>query len=337
MHTISVCMIVKNEEAILSRCLDCVTSFADEIIIVDTGSTDNTKEIAKKYTNQVFDFAWCDDFSAARNFSFSKASMEYIYVADADEIIDAENIKKIHQLKEIILPEIDVVQMYYTNQLAYGTTYNFDKELRPKLYKRLREFRWENPIHEGVALSPVVYDSDIEIIHMPVSSHAKRDFSIYQRLTEKGVTLSSKLNIMYAKELFIAGSNEDFLAAYPYFASLTKQILKEDELKAAQCVLVRIGVITKDVDLILKHALKNIADGKGSSEVCCLLGDYYYEKTDYEEAILWYYNAANETQCELAIQYGSTYPLLKLSHCYDALGDIKNRDAYKELAENAAP
>ena len=70
MFTLSVCMIVKNEEAVLGRCLDCVRQFADEIIIVDTGSTDTTKEIANKYTDKVFDFEWCDDFSKARNFSF---------------------------------------------------------------------------------------------------------------------------------------------------------------------------------------------------------------------------------------------------------------------------
>ena len=71
MITISLCMIVKNEEAVLARCLDSLRGLMDEIIIVDTGSTDNTKEIALKYTDKVYDFSWGDDFAAARNFSFS--------------------------------------------------------------------------------------------------------------------------------------------------------------------------------------------------------------------------------------------------------------------------
>ena len=73
MISISLCMIVKNEELVLGRCLDSVKNLMDEIIIVDTGSTDKTKEIASLYTNKIYDFPWINDFAAARNFSFSKA------------------------------------------------------------------------------------------------------------------------------------------------------------------------------------------------------------------------------------------------------------------------
>ena len=88
MITISVCMIVKNEELLLAQCLDSLQNIADEIIIVDTGSTDRTKEIASRYTDKIFDFPWIHDYSAARNFAAEQASMEYIYMADADERLD---------------------------------------------------------------------------------------------------------------------------------------------------------------------------------------------------------------------------------------------------------
>ena len=91
MPTISLCMIVKNEEKHLARCLDTVRDLMDEIIIVDTGSADRTKEIAARYTDRIYDFAWIDDFSAARNFAFSMAGCDYIYSADADEVLDEEN------------------------------------------------------------------------------------------------------------------------------------------------------------------------------------------------------------------------------------------------------
>jgi glycosyltransferase involved in cell wall biosynthesis len=69
----SLCMIVKNEEKVLRRCLDPVKGIVDEIIIVDTGSTDNTKEIAKDYTDKIFEFKWNNNFSEARNYAASKA------------------------------------------------------------------------------------------------------------------------------------------------------------------------------------------------------------------------------------------------------------------------
>ena len=72
------------------------------------------------------------------------------------------------------MPEIEIVQMKYGNQLSHGTAYNFDEEYRPKLFKRLREFTWIEPIHEMVRLDPVVFDSDIVIGHYPENNHCKR-------------------------------------------------------------------------------------------------------------------------------------------------------------------
>ena len=103
MITISLCMIVKNEEEVLERCLNSLKGLMDEIIIVDTGSTDSTKEIAARYTDKIYDFSWCDDFAAARNFSFSKATQEYIYAPDADEVLDDTNRRRFMMLKAALL------------------------------------------------------------------------------------------------------------------------------------------------------------------------------------------------------------------------------------------
>lgn len=91
-------MIVKNEEAFLEACLCSVQGLADEIIIVDTGSTDKTKEIARKFTDNIFVFPWQDDFSACRNFSLEKATGDWILALDADEIIAEEDHQKIREL-----------------------------------------------------------------------------------------------------------------------------------------------------------------------------------------------------------------------------------------------
>ncbi|MDV4149716.1 glycosyltransferase [Clostridium sp. AL.422] len=84
---ISLCMIVKNEGKNLEKALDSIAKYIEDIVIVDTGSIDNTKEIAKKYTNKVYDFKWGNDFSKARNFSISKATNDWVLILDADEVI----------------------------------------------------------------------------------------------------------------------------------------------------------------------------------------------------------------------------------------------------------
>ena len=332
MITISICMIVKDEEAVLGRCLDSLTGLADEIIIVDTGSLDATKQVAARYTDKIYDFPWIDDFAAARNESFSKATMDYIYVADADEVIDEENRKCFLALKQTLLPEIDIVQMKYANQLAYNTTYNFDVEYRPKLYKRLRTFRFTDPIHESVILSPVVYDSEVVIMHMPQSSHAARDFKTFLKVIGREGKLSPKLYEMYARELFIAGSEQDFLDAAPYFTDFEEHTdCTERERRIYECVLTKIGRYQKDMTALLRYSLRNLAEGKASAEVCYELGEYFFGLGDYKEASVWYYNAAYETECELNIHYAGDYPLNRLADCYGCLGDRQQEETYRAL------
>jgi len=320
MITISLCMIVKNEENVLERCLNPIRNLMDEIIIVDTGSTDRTKEIALRYTDKVYDYEWTGNFADARNFSFSKATKDYIYCADADEVLDAENVEKFSFLKKGLLPEIEIVQMYYCNQLTYNTIYNYDRELRPKLYKRLREFHWINPIHESVRLEPVIYDSDIEIVHKPSSLHASRDLKAFRKMYHDNMRFSKKLHNLYAKELFIAGTDDDFIEALPFFAQTINDTSRDmDEQTEAACVLSHGYRLLGNTAMFYKYAMKNIA-GESCSEICYELGCAYEEKKDLDEAVIWFYNAAFETEPLLNIHYGGDYPLGKLAECYKLLG-----------------
>lgn len=334
MITISLCMIVKNEEAVLARCLDSVADLVDEIVIVDTGSTDKTKEIAARYTKHIYDFQWIDDFSAARNFAFSKATKDYIYSADADEVIDAENRERFRILKESMLPEIEIVQMMYGNQLQHGTVYNFDKEYRPKLFKRQRSFVWEEAIHEQVRLQPIVYDSDIVITHMPQQSHAKRDLQNFHKQTQAGKRLSKRLQNMYAKELFLCGDKEDFLRASDYFALSAADVDRTSEEVMEACLVVaRAARLAENPVVFFKYATKVIA-GEGCSEVCCELGYFYEALEDYEEAAIWYYNAAYETQAVLTLASKESESLKGLIRCYEKLGCAEQAQMYaQELAQ----
>lgn len=335
MVTISLCMIVKNEEKILARCLDSICDLMDEIIIVDTGSTDKTKEIAAGYTDKIFDFTWTENFADARNFSFSKAECEYIYTADADEVLDQENHEKFKALKENLLPGVEIVQMYYGNQLSYGTVYNFDKELRPKLFKRLRTFQWIDPVHETVRLLPVVFDSEIEITHLPEGSHTGRDIKIFQRMINKGQELSARLINMYARELLISGDKQDLKRAEDYFTQVAEAPQTgPDQLKEAVCVIVRGARIRGDYLKMFRYAMKDAASDEGGvSEVCYELGEYYLSRRDYQEAAVWFYNAAYETASILNIHCSKDLPLLGLWRCYEAMGNQEQALQYKKEAE----
>ena len=144
---LSLCMIVKNEEKTLNQCLKVVKDYVDEIIIVDTGSHDKTKEISLKYTDKVFDFEWCNDFAKARNFSISKASNDWILILDADEIIeniDLNTVKQFCNEDYNIVGRLKRINVYEDN---YGTKKYIERVNR--LFNR-NYFQYEGIIHEQV-------------------------------------------------------------------------------------------------------------------------------------------------------------------------------------------
>lgn len=318
MATISLCMIVKNEEKVLARCLQSIADMMDEIIIVDTGSSDRTKEIAAEFTDQIYDFAWTDDFAAARNYSFSLANMEYIYAPDADEVLDEENRQAFAKLKQALMPEVEIVQMKYKTMTKYNTVLNAAVEYRPKLFKRLRTFRWEDPIHETIRLEPMVFDSDIVITHLPENLHSKRDFSIFEKCIKNGDVLSKKLIKMYATELMKTGDEKDLAAAFYWALDLYEKQTDASIRQYGACVLEKYYRLCKKEYDFLKIALKEVAMSP-CSETCFQLGTFYLDKGDEKEASLWFINAFSETEAVLDIHQGGDWALQGLAACYEKL------------------
>lgn len=321
MVTFSLCMIVKNESAVLRRCLASIADLMDEIIIVDTGSTDNTKEIASEFTDKIYDYTWKNNFADARNFAFSKATMDYIYSADADEVIDSLNHERFAQIKEVLLPEIEIVQMYYITPPAYNTTSNFIKEYRPKLYKRFRTFTWVDAVHETVRLDPVIYDSEIEIQHLPQNLHSKRDFELFRLTFRQEGRLSAKLHSMYAKELFISGNDDDFSRAIHIFtATLDQPDATTDMIREAICVLCHANRIAGHTDAFFSLAFKLMPNAL-CAELCYEIGCYFQAKADYKEAIQWFEIAAYQTEAIIDVRRTGKLPLLAISKCYRKMAE----------------
>ena len=197
--------------------------------------------------------------------------------------------------------------------------YNYDRELRPKLFKRMRPFVWTEAIHETVRLSPVVYDSDIEITHLPEKSHTDRDLGSFHALTQKKEPLSERLFTIYAKELLISGRDADLLLAEDFFTGQADGDLPMERMKEALCVVVRAARIRGDYLKMYRYAMKDIAS-EGVSEVCFELGEYYFGTAIYEEAAMWFYNAAYETESILSIRCSGDLALGRLADCYEKMG-----------------
>lgn len=226
-NTVSACLIVKNEQDVIETCLKSLVNVVDEIIIVDTGSTDKTIEIAKKYTDKIFNFQWDNDFSKARNRSLEEASGEWILLIDADE--ELTNITK-EELKTLITKE-DIATYYVLerslkeNQIYYLL----------RLFRNVKEIFFKGIIHEQITeglseycknnnlkgtISPIIIihhdqkresknkdDRNIELLRKTLSDPSIKDINFVYYCIKLAVQILSKTHIHFdelkeVKELF---------------------------------------------------------------------------------------------------------------------------------------
>ncbi len=164
MLPISVCIIGKNEEKYLDDCLKHLSIYDWEIVFVDTGSTDKTQEIALKYTDNVFDFEWIKDFSAARNFAASKATREWILAVDCDEFLEPFDINSLKQMMKDYPQSSAFINQCNLSEDLINYTRNEVYRFYPKKY-----FHWVNTIHEQLVRidgqKATSFHSGISVMH----------------------------------------------------------------------------------------------------------------------------------------------------------------------------
>lgn len=290
MPTISLCLIIKNEEAHLSNCLDSVRGIVDEIILVDTGSSDQTKEIARRYTDKIFDFEWREDFSAARNFSFAQATMDYILWLDADDVFSEEDQFKFRAFKETMDNSVDSVTMIYH--------YAFDEFGNPtisfrrnRLVRRSRNFKWQGFVHEYLAVSGHIINSDIVVTHTRTSSHSGRNLAIYESHLARGETLSPRDLYYYGNELLDHQLYDQALKSYK--AYINSGLGWVEDILSAHCKISDIYRIMNDEEKELYYLMKCFDYDLPRAETCCRLGFYFLQKNKLEQAEYWYKTAAS--------------------------------------------
>lgn len=339
MITISLCMIVKNEEETLAKCLDSVKDIVDEIIIVDTGSTDSTKEIASFYTTKVFSFKWIDDFSAARNFSFSKATKDYILWLDADDIILKDDRTELLQLKQSIDEDVDVVMMKYN--VGFDELGNVNLSyFRERLVKRSNNFEWKDKIHEYIDIDGKIVNSSICITHKKNKSNFQRNLKIFKKMKPNRRSLSPRSLYYYAKELYFNEKYDHSISYYKKFLD-TNQGWIEDNINAclelAQCYRIK-----NDKENEFLYLVKTFSYDIPRAETCCQLGYFFKDINEYQKAIFWFETALSLKKDEnrwgfIRHDCYGYIPSLELCICYYKLGNIEEAIKYNKLAEQFKP
>ncbi|MCH5350620.1 MAG: glycosyltransferase family 2 protein [Clostridiales bacterium] len=339
--TLSLTVIVKNEEDVLARALSTAAVYADEIIIVDTGSTDKTTEVARRFTDKVYCFPWVDDFSAARNYAVSKSDCDYWMWLDADDIVSLENARKIARLKNSLDGKTDIIMLPYVLETDGGGKPIFSY-YRERIIRKTPTLMWKGRVHEAVELKGAVVKKSAYILHAkPIGRMiGTRNLDIYKKMAADGEVFSPRDLYYYARELFYNG---DFSAAAKNFRAFLDRpdgfkVNKVDACIMLSRCLLKLG----DAELSKKALFESFVYGVPTGEACCEIGQRVLGEKDYSAAIYWFkcaYSVKPDRASGAFIDadcYGFL-PFVWLTVCYDQLGDILNAYRYHLRAKKLRP
>lgn len=337
--TLALCMIVKNEEAVLARCLQSVHGVFDEIVIADTGSTDATKQVAARFTQNVYDFPWQDDFAAARNFSFSKAHADYIMWLDADDVLKERDRAALLQLKESFDGTVDAYRLRYdAGEDEHGNVTLWF--IRERIVRRACGFLWQGAVHETLCIGGNVQDVAIAVTHRRGEHKERgRNLRIYLRMLLAGKTPRGREAFYFARELADNGLDSAAADAYSYF--LRGEGWAEDKIGA--CLgLAQIRRRQGNTNGRRAALLQSFCYGEPRPAVCCELGQLFLEQNEPRQAVFWFklaYNEGLHGQGDgfVCPDYGGYLPCIWLCVCYDRLGNTERAALWNERAGSYKP
>lgn len=324
MVKISLCMIVKNEEQVLGRCLESVQGLVDEIIIVDTGSEDRTVEIARQYTPYVYEIPWRDDFAQARNFSFSKATGDYCMWLDADDVISEENRRKFIKEKENMDGTEDMVMMRYVTGFHNDGTEMFSF-FRERILKRERKFQWKGRVHEAIVPEGKVVYWETAVFHRKEKQkESGRNLRIYEKMKEEGEPFGPRDLFYYGRELMYNGKYQEAEAVLEEFLG-RKDGWVENKIEAcmnlSEC-LRKEGM----ADQIIRALLRTLEYDVPRAQVCCAIGGAFMDRKEWEQAAFWYEEALRAKRKDkdggfVPEECYGYLPEIQLCVCYAQMGD----------------
>ncbi len=289
---ISVCMIVKNEEDNIGAALASFKPFADEIIVVDTGSDDNTRQIASQFTELVFDFEWVDDFSAARNFAMSKATMSYQIWADADDRVSAEHQQNINSLKSLF----DGKKAFYFLLENHQVDSPISSCQQLRCIPLVDGVQFEGRIHEQIFPSAIrsgldIVTTDIVIMHMGYMTEeirmakAKRNLEILERERASGGDSGGVYFFLALTHAPLGNKEEAIRCMERALQRFERENYNHHLIPEGYLFLARVSYEMEDFDRCLRYIAKAGSLVDGSPQHNFHIGIIYQRLSKHSEAI----------------------------------------------------
>lgn len=324
---VSVCIIARNEEKNIGKCLDALKPYGFEIIVVDTGSTDRTREIASQYTDKIYDFAWINDFSAARNFSLEQASHDYVLVLDCDEVVKELDCGLLNTLM-LEHPE-GVGRILLDNHYISNETDSVYQDRLGRFFCR-RFFHFESAIHEQIihnhtGLQYETYDLPLHANHTGYLGSIdelrgkveRNNCLLFQELESNKndpylyFQLGQSYNMIY-----------DYENSYKYYQkALEFDINPKDEWVQMMIIAYANALLHTGRETAALQLEAVYDDFASSADFFCIMGQIYLANRQYMKAMMEFVKAIH---CPVAHQTGtnSFIPTYNIGLINEMMGDI---------------
>ena len=345
---ISACVIVKNEEKNITQWLNNMRQIADEIIVVDTGSTDNTLNILENANITPYHFTWCNDFAAAKNYAIQQATGDWIVFLDADEYFDASSVQRFRteMTRYNANKKIGAIMCQLVNVDTDNRNKIIDTMIQVRIFRNSKDIYYKNPVHEQLVTKPGKYIMqkcfDLQIIHTGYSASilrkkAERDLPILQQREKEAKTHNERDQLyVFFMDAYNCLGVFDKVLLYAQKAVKSNMKTLGGDIHVYECMIsamIHLGKDDKEIMAVITEARK-----KFPREVffAVQLGYYYYVGRDYLKAEQYLLEARRLRQfAEKDMKAGkavSDTSLNLMPMLYSCLGDIYMRKGKTQQA-----
>ncbi len=295
---LTLCLIVKNEARNIAHCLRVFKDLYTESVIIDTGSSDTTKKIAKKMGATIYDFPWNDNFSEARNFALSKARTEWIMMIDADESMKKRDVEILRKKLEIVKKNTKIILLPHVQSDDKNNTY---KAYKATIWKKELNLEYKLAVHEYLDITKEKKGSTLrleyDIIHTTPHEVFQKNFKKKIEILEKETKQGEKEPRYF---FFLAQDNQqigNYKKALEWYRKYIRFEKEKPDVQHRACV--QAGICCQclgDIPEAEKWYKKAIKIQPNFIEPYLLLGDISKQEKQSKKAIEWYLRAM---QCKL--------------------------------------